>query len=72
MGLEPKVVVMVDDKRKNLEDISKYLQQHDPQIEFFGIEYEAAKYYIPKEISEDEFKKFWLELANQAKEQPTY
>ena len=72
VGLEPKVVVMVDDKRKNLEDISKYLQQHDPQIEFFGIEYEAAKYYIPKEISEDEFKKFWLELANQAKEQPTY
>lgn len=65
--LTPKVVVMVDDKRKNLDDIQHYLQQHDSEIEFVGIEYKGAFDYAPKETTRDEFVKYWQMAADMAK-----
>ncbi|HUX80605.1 MAG TPA: DUF2608 domain-containing protein [Alphaproteobacteria bacterium] len=63
----PKVVVMIDDKKKHLEDVEKHLKSLDPSIQFVGIEYEGAYTYAPQDISKEDFQKFWQDLANQAK-----
>lgn len=65
--LSPKIIVMIDDKKKNIDNIEHFLQQHDPEIKFLGIEYKGAFDYAPKEISEDDFRKFWLDIADRAK-----
>ncbi|OJW47192.1 MAG: hypothetical protein BGO67_03700 [Alphaproteobacteria bacterium 41-28] len=66
-GFYPKVVVMIDDKKKHLEDIEKQLKSYDPSIQFIGIEYEGAFNYAPQDISKEDFQKFWEDLANKAK-----
>lgn len=63
----PKVVVMVDDKKKNLEDIQKVLLDSYPDIEFIGVEYQGTFNYAPKDVTEADFIGFWNDLANQAK-----
>lgn len=63
----PKVVVMVDDKKKHLEDVEKHLKSLDPSIQFVGIEYEGAFNYAPQDISKEDFQKFWQDLANLAR-----
>lgn len=67
-GYTPKVVVMVDDKKANINDVQKVLEADFPEIQFIGIEYKGAFDYAPKDISEAEFTKFWTELADQAKQ----
>ena len=64
---EPKVIVMVDDKKANIEDAKSVLATSDPNILFVGIEYQGAFNYAPKDISEADFIKFWQGLADQAK-----
>jgi len=66
-GFRPKVVIMIDDKKKHLEDVEKHLKSYDPSIQYIGIEYEGAFNYAPQDISEEDFQKFWEDLANQAK-----
>ncbi len=63
----PKVVVMVDDKKSNFEDVQKVLVISHPEIQFVGIEFQGAFDYAPKDISEADFTKFWQGLADQAK-----
>ena len=65
--LSPKIIIMVDDKKKNLDNIEHFLQQHDPEIKFIGIEYKGAFDYAPKDISKEDFRQFWLDIANKAK-----
>lgn len=66
-GYHPKVVVMIDDRKKHLEDVEQRLKSFDPSIQFVGIEYEGAFTYAPQEISKEDFQKFWEGLATQAK-----
>jgi hypothetical protein len=65
--LSPQIIVMVYDKKKNLENIEHFLLQHDPEIKFLGIEYKGAFDYVPQDISKDEFEKFWLDIADKAR-----
>jgi len=66
-GYYPKVVILVDDKKKHLENVEAQLKSYDPSIQFIGIEYEGAFAYAPQVISKEEFQKFWSDLAHQAK-----
>lgn len=63
----PKIVVMVDDRKTSLEDVQKALAISHTDIQFIGIEYQGAFDYTPQDISEIEFTKFWETLANHAK-----
>ena len=66
-GYVPKIVIMVDDKEKNLVAAQEALAADFPAIQFIGIEYQGAFDYAPKNISEADFIKFWQSLADQAK-----
>lgn len=63
----PKVVILIDDKKKHLESTEVALKNYEPSIQFLGIEYKGAYGYAPQEISQIEFEKFWEGLADQAK-----
>lgn len=58
-GYVPKVVIMVDDKKKNLEDVQRVLSKYFPEIRCIIIEYQGAFDYAPQDISEEEFTAFW-------------
>ncbi len=66
---EPKVIIMIDDKKKHLIDVEAHLKSHDPSIQFIGIEYQGAYEIAPRDISKEGFQKFWEDLANQAKQE---
>ncbi len=63
MGNQPKVIVMVDDKKKHLEDMEEKLSQCLPSAQFVGIQYEGAYDYAPEEISEEDFIEFWEDAS---------
>lgn len=68
----PKVVILVDDRMKNLTDVQDKLKAYDPSIVFIGIEYQGAYSYAPKDISKEDiskedFSKFWEDMAEKAK-----
>ncbi|MBA3814227.1 MAG: DUF2608 domain-containing protein [Alphaproteobacteria bacterium] len=62
-GFYPKVVILVDDKKKHLKNVEAHLKSYDPSITFIGIEYEGAFAYAPQNISKENFRKFWEKLA---------
>lgn len=62
-----KAIVLVDDKKKNLEDVEQFLKNHHPAIKFIGIEYQGALGYTSKNISAEKFQSFWEDMANTAK-----
>lgn len=64
-GLHPKIIVMIDDKKKHLETMEAVFKEVDPSIEFIGLEYQGALTYGPAEISEQDFTDFWQGLVNQ-------
>lgn len=64
---QPKVIVMVDDRKANLDDVQRVLAISHADIQFIGIEYQGTFEYAPKDISETDFTKFWEALADQAK-----
>jgi hypothetical protein len=66
-GFFPKVVVLVDDRKKHLTDVETSLKAYDPSIQFIGIEYQGAFSYAPQDISQEDFQKFWEDMAEQAK-----
>ena len=63
----PKVIIVVDDKKKNLDDMQNVLTTNFPDTQIIIIEYQGAFNYAPKDISEADFIKFWQGLADQAK-----
>lgn len=66
-GFFPKVIVLIDDRLKNLKDVEDSLQAYDPAIQFIGIEYGGAYAYAPQDISKEDFQQFWKDLAHKAK-----
>ncbi|MBY0501829.1 MAG: DUF2608 domain-containing protein [Alphaproteobacteria bacterium] len=65
--LKPKVVMLIDDRRKNLDDVRTSLKAYSSEIHFFGFEYVGAQSFYPDDISEVEFIAFWREKAEKAK-----
>ncbi len=64
----PKMVVVIDDRKKHLEDIQKALSEHKIDLRFLGIEYKGA-FARSGNITKEEFKDFWMNLASRAKDQ---
>jgi hypothetical protein len=58
--------LLIDDKRKHLENVETALKIYDPAIQFIGIEYEGAYNYAPQDISKEDFQKFWEDVVNKA------
>jgi hypothetical protein len=65
-GCFPKVIFLIDDRKKNLEDVEIALKSCNDSIEFVGLEYQGAFSYAPQDISEEDFEKFWTTLAEKA------
>ncbi len=66
VGWVPKFIVLVDDRVKNLSDVSVALKQDFPEVDFVGIEYLGGHKYCPQKISQEEFKLFWEECFKKA------
>jgi len=67
LQLEPKFIVLIDDKMGNLLDVEQYLWLYNPEIKFLGIEYRGAYDYAPKDIGAEEFRQHWQSEADRAK-----
>ncbi len=63
----PKIVIFVDDRKKNLEQVELALKEHYPDTKFLGIEYLGAFKSPTEEISESDFHAFWHGLVERAK-----
>lgn len=63
----PKVIIMVDDRKKHLMDAEEKLKAYDPSIQFIGIEYQGAYSHAPQEISKADSQRFWENIAEQAR-----
>ncbi len=59
----PKVILLVDDRKKNHEDVARVLT---PDIHFKGIEYQGAFAYAPEDISAQDFNRFWADFSKTA------
>jgi len=66
-GYVPKIVIFVDDKKKNLEDVRDALSKDFPEMQYVGIEYQGAFDYASKDISEEEIRQFWQKVVEQIK-----
>lgn len=63
---QPKLVILVDDRSKNLYDVSVALKKDFPTTKFIGIEYLGAHNYCPQTITEEAFKAYWLRCFSKA------
>jgi hypothetical protein len=62
---EPKIIVVIDDKKKNLQDIREYFAKQNPEVRLVLMEYRGAFDCIKEDISAEQFEDFWNELAKQ-------
>ena len=62
---KPKTFIIIDDRLKNIEEISRALQEYDPGIEVLGIEYTYAHGLTKGLLSAEEFEKFWQTIRQQ-------
>jgi len=65
-GLRPKIIVMIDDMKKNLDDIAAHLKSY-PSVRFIGMEYKGAMGGESK-ITLQRFQSFWQEGIKAAKD----
>jgi hypothetical protein len=63
----PRIVMLVDDKKSNLEDAEQTLKHYNPDIIFIGILYTTGLTYSEGEISDADFTAFWQNLADEAR-----
>lgn len=61
LDYQPEVILLVDDKKKHLEDMKEKLKICAPSSKFIGIEYQGAFDYAPHDISSEDFEKFWMQ-----------
>lgn len=62
----PEVVILVDDRSKNLNDAAVALKKNFPSVKFIGIEYLGAHNYCPQTITKEGFKAYWSHLFSKA------
>ncbi len=58
-GYVPKVVVLIDNKKANIDEMTVQLQAFHPEIAFIGLEYNRGQEYSPHEIDDSSFLKWW-------------
>ncbi len=58
-GYHPKMVVLVDNKKANIEEMEATLKAFDPQMGFMGLNYSRGQEYAPQNIDGDSFLKWW-------------
>lgn len=63
---QPKCIVLIDDRTKNFQDVSKSLKEHFPTTKFIGIKYMGAHDYCPQKITKEAFKAYWAECFHKA------
>lgn len=66
--LTPNLIVLIDDQRKNLDEVALTLKQYNKELTFIGIEYTASTTCFLGEIELNAFKNFWQNLAALAKQ----
>jgi hypothetical protein len=66
-GFRPAGVALLDDRRRNHEEVEAALKAYDPAIAFLGVEYTAGLTQELGEVSAEEMGRFWKELAEQAR-----
>tara|TARA_B000000565_G_C23782719_1_gene376763 strand:- start:57063 stop:57848 length:786 start_codon:yes stop_codon:yes gene_type:complete len=62
---KPKVFIIIDDRRKNIEEIGQALKDYDPGIDVLGIEYTYAHGLTKGLLSAEEFERFWQTIRQQ-------
>lgn len=67
IAMTPKIIIMIDDKLKNLSDIATHLNKYNSETTFIGFEYQGAKNLKPSHLTSLEFKTFWQELVNNSR-----
>lgn len=63
----PKMVILVDDRKRNVEQVEQALKEHYPSTQFIGIEYLGAHNSPTQDISDTDFHSFWQGLVDKAK-----
>lgn len=67
-GLQPQIVILIDDNKKHAEVIAQTMAQKHPNVTFYFILYTGLIDYAPIPISETDFLNFWRPLALRVKE----
>ena len=62
----PKLVVLIDDRDKNLRDTSAALKKDFPNTKFVGIEYLGGHNYCTQTISQEAFRDYWSSCFSKA------
>ncbi|SRR5581483_990610 len=63
-GYHPKIVVLIDNKKVNVEEMEAALKAFNPNIGFIGLDYNRGQEYAPQEIDDDSFLKWWKALPS--------
>ena len=66
LNWQPKCIVLIDDRTKNFEDVSKALKEHFPETKFIGIKYTGAHDYCPEKITKEAFQTYWADCFHKA------
>ena len=62
----PKLVILVDDRGKNLSDVSVVLKKDFPHTKFIGIRYLGAQDYCPQGITPEDYRSYWSRCFSRA------
>lgn len=62
----PKLVILIDDRSKNLRDASRALKKDFPHTKFVGIQYLGAHDYCPQKISAEAYRDYWSSCFSRA------
>lgn len=62
-GYRPKVIVMIDDRLKNLEDVQATLQ--GSSIRFIGLHYQGGLQFVEQPIDSRAFNEFWTDIKQE-------
>ena len=62
----PKLVILIDDRSKNLRDASKALKKDFSHTKFIGLKYLGAHDYCPQGITEEAYRDYWANCFSKA------
>ena len=62
----PKLIILIDDRSKNLSDTSIALKKDFPHTRFIGVRYTGAHDYCLQNISQEAFRDYWSNCFSKA------
>lgn len=63
----PKLIVLIDDREKNLIDVEKAIQKTLPKVDFLSVHYRKGREIASREVTQEEFKNYWHPIVEEAK-----